>query len=206
MFINISHEFEVLNACFARQAAWITAEFAKMSSDSTLLENEDIEARLFHPQGPGSAEQILCRMMVNELNALVETAMQDALVRASGETLFRSGSRVEREVKLIYGLNRGELERELERNGISLGALEDYAAVQQVKEISEGNKHRERLRPVPKWNRAHKTLEQIESLVPGSIDTWFSSYELDLGQVHQYICSSGNFIRALNDASPEKMA
>lgn len=205
MFINISHEIEVLKACFARKAAWITAEFARMSSDSTLLQNEDIEAHLFHPQGPGSAEQCLCRMTVNELNALVETAMQDALVRVTGEFLFRFGTKVQSEVQLIYGLNRAELEKTLECNGISLCALEGYKVVQQIKEISEGNKHRERLRPTPKWNPTNKTLEKRESFVPGSTDTWFSSYELELGQVHEYIGLSDKFIRALDHANIQKL-
>ena len=205
MFINLSHELEVLNACFTRQAAWITAEFARMSSDSTLLQEEDIEARLFHPQGPGSAEQCLCRMTVNELNALVETAMQDALVRVTGEFLFQFGSKVHSEVKLIYGLKRVELAQQLELNGIFLGALEGYKAVKQVKEISEGNKHREGLRPTPKWNSSNKTLEKIESLVPGTTDTWFSSYELKLGQVHEYIGLSDKFIHALDHAVIQKL-
>jgi hypothetical protein len=205
MFINISHELEVLNACFARQAAWITVEFARMSSDSTPLQEEDIEANLFHPQGPGSAEQCLCRMTVNELNALVETAMQDALVRVTGEFLFQVGSKVPSEVKLIYGLNRVELERRLELNGIGLAALDGYKAVQQVKEIAEGNKHREGLRPTPRWNGVNKTLEKIESLVPGATDTWFSSYELELEQVHEYIGLSDKFIRALHHANIQKL-
>lgn len=205
MFINICHEIEVLKACFARQAAWITTEFARMSSDSTLLQNEDIEARLFHPQGPGSAEQCLCRMTVNELNALVETAMQDALVRVTGEFLFPLGTKVQGEVQMIYSLNRAELEKKLECNGISMCALEGYKVVQQIKEISEGNKHRERLRPTPKWNPTNKTLEKRESLVPGSTDTWFSSYELELGQVDKYISLCDKFIRALDHANIQKV-
>ena len=201
MFINLSHDLEVLEACFARQAAWITAEFARMSSYSTPLQEEDIEAHLFHPQGPGSAEQCLCRMTVNELNALVETAMQDALVRVTGKFLFQFGSKVPSEVKLIYSLKRVELEQQLELNGIVLGALDGYKAVKQVKEISEGNKHREGLRPTPKWNRSNKTLEKIESLVPGATGAWFSSYELELGKVREYIGLSGKFIRALSTAN-----
>jgi hypothetical protein len=204
MFINISHEYEVLQACFARQAAWITTEFARISSDSKLLQNEDIEARLFHPQGPGSAEQSLCRMTINELNALVEIALQDALVRVTGEFLFQLSPKVQSEVKLIYGLNRVELAQQLKNNGIDLGAIDGYKEVQQVKEISEGNKHREHLRPTPKWNGVNKTLEKMESLVPGSTNTWFSSYELKLGQVHEYIDLCGKFIYTLGLANIEK--
>lgn len=205
MFINLPHELEVLEACFARQAAWITAEFTRMSSGSTPLQAEDIEAHLFHPQGPGSAEQCLCRMTVNELNALVETAMQDTLVRVTGEFLFQLGSKMPSEVKLIYGLNRVELEKTLACNGISLCAFEGYKVVQQIKEISEGNKHRERLRPTPKWNRTNKTLEKMESLVPGPTDTWFSSYELELAQVHEYIGLSGKFIQGLSEVNTQKL-
>lgn len=203
MFIDIPHELEVLDAFFSRQASWIVTDLAKISAHTTLLESDDIEARLFHPQGPGSAEQVLCRMTINELNSLIETAMQDALVRVSGDNFFTTETKVGSEVKLVYRLNRSELEQKLTQSGILLEPSENYAAVLQIKEISEGNKHRERLRPVPKWDRARKTLVKPATLVPGSTDTWYSSYELELGQVQEYIFKCRNFIRWLSNANPE---
>ena len=202
MFINILHELEVLEAFFARQASAVVADFANISTDAALLESEDIEARLFHPQGPCSVEQIICRMTVNELNSLVETAMQDALVRVSGDSFFTSQTKSGTQVKLVYSLKRSELEQRLIESGISVKSSANYLAVQQVKEISEGNKHREGLRPVPKWDGTRKTLAISASLVPGSTDTWYSSYEFELSQVQKYMFECRNFIYWLSDVNP----
>lgn len=201
MFINISHELEVLKVFFARQAAWITTEYASMSSESNITEC-DIEERLFHPQGAGSAEKLLNRIVINELNSLVEVAMQDAIVRVSGDSFIPESPITSNTLKFIYSLTRNELEKKLKQIGIHLESFNDYAAVQQVREIAEGNKHREGLRPVPKWDKAQKTLIQPVSTVPGSTDTWFSSYELKMQHVHEYMLQCGSFIHALSDISP----
>lgn len=128
--------------------------------------------------------------------------MQDAIVRVSGDSFIPENPITSNPLKFIYSLTRNELEKKLTQIGIRLESVNDYAAVQQVREIAEGNKHREGLRPVPKWDKAQKTLIRPVSTVPGSTDTWFSSYELKMQNVHEYMLQCGSFIHALSDISP----
>lgn len=204
MLTDIAHEIEVLQAFFAKQAAWVTTEYAKLSSarGAESRSSEEVESDLFHAQGPGSLEELVCRMTVNELNSLVEAALQDALVRVTNESFFPRRAKFGSSVKLVYTLNRGELENELREAGLQLGSLEGFPAVLEIKEIAEGNKHRQRLRPVPKWDKAAKTLVPSESIVPGATDEWFSPYELSLNAVSSYLTSAKAFIAATRQVNP----
>lgn len=204
MVLDIHHEYEVLSAFFARCAASVTTELADFSSrDSASGESseEDIYAHFHHPNGPGSVENLLCRMTINELNALIEAALQDVLVRVSGEFIFdRRASPEKKDVKFVHAFNRAELERELTDRGVTTRMLKGANEAQQIREISEGYKHREGMRPMPKWNRQTKTLEKTHSLILMEGDpeyTFYSSYELNFQKLHAYLCSAGEFIREL---------
>ena len=204
MLTDIAHDTEVLQAFFAKQAAWVTTEYAKLSSaqDAACRSSEEVESDLFRTQGPGSVEELICRMTVSELNSLVEAALQDTLVRVTRESFFPRGAKEGSPLKLVYTLNRGELDQELVAAGLELEILEGYRAVLEVKEITEGNKHRQRLRPVPKWDKSAKTLVPSSSVVPGGADDWISPYELSMGVVSQYLVSAKAFIQATLQAKP----
>ena len=90
MLTDVAHDIEVLQEFFAKQAAWVTTEYAKLSSAQGASDrsDEDVESALFHTQGPGSIEELVCRMTVNELNSLVEATLQDTLGRITGESFF----------------------------------------------------------------------------------------------------------------------
>jgi hypothetical protein len=207
MLTNIVHDLEVLQAFFANQAAWITTEYAKLSSarGADSRSSEEVESELFHTQGPSSIEELVCRMTVNELNSLIEASLQDTLVRVTNEFFFPRHAKSSGHLKLVYMLNRGELDRELVEAGLNLQSLEGYGAASEIKEITEGNKHRQRLRPVPKWDKAEQTLVPSESVVPGATDDWISAYELNLNAVSQYLVSAKSFIEATLQAKPNEV-
>jgi len=204
MLTDIAHDIEVLQAFFAKQAAWITTEYAKLSSarGADSRSSEEVESDLFHTQGPGSIEELVCRMTVNELNSLVEAALQGTLVRVTNESFFPRRAKEGSPLKLVYTLNRGELDQELVEAGLELQLLEGYRAALEIKEITEGNKHRQRLRPVPRWHKAANTLVPNASVVPGATDEWISTYELNLNAVAQYLVSAKSFIQATLQAKP----
>lgn len=52
-----------------------------------ITDSETIEGQLFHPAGPGSAEQVLCRLTMTDLNALVEAALQSTLLQLRQDSL-----------------------------------------------------------------------------------------------------------------------
>ena len=192
MLTDIIHDIEVLHAFFAKHAAWVMTEYAKLASAPSAenRSSEDVESELFHAQGPGSIEELVLRMTVNELNALIEAALQNALVRVTNDPIFPRGAKQGDAVKLVYTLNRYELDRELREAGLDLRLLEGYDAVLEIKEIAEGNKHRQRLRPVPKWCKTAKTLLPAESVVSGTADEWISPYELTFKAVSRYLVSA----------------
>lgn len=204
MLTDVAHDIEVLQTFFAKQAAWVTTEYAKLSSAQGASDRsgEEVESALSHTQGPGSIEELVCRMTVNELNSLIEATLQDTLARITGESFFPRDAKDGTPLKMVYSLNRGELDQKLLEAGLNLQSLEGHHAVLEVKEITEGNKHRARLRPVPKWDKAARTLVPSSSLVPGASDEWISPYELSLGAVSQYVESTKAFIQAAMRARP----
>lgn len=198
MIIDIQHELAVLDAFFAKQAAWVATEYARVGSapGATTRSNDQIEEDMCHPQGPGSVQDLLCRMTVNELNALIETSMQHALAKSSG-VIQSSGVSNKDKHEFVYSLGRGELERRLDDSGVCIARLPGHVAVQQVREIAEGNKHRERLRPVPTWDKAQRTLVERVSVVPGGSGAAIDGYSLSFEQVFGYLSDARAFVQAL---------
>jgi len=198
MLTDIAHDIEVLQAYFAKQAAWITTAYANLSSarGADSRSSEEVESDLFHTQGPASIEELICRMTVNELNSLVEAALQDTLVRVTNETFFPRGAKEGKPLKFVYTLNRGELDRELLEAVPNIKSLEGFSATMEIKEIAEGNKHRQRLRPVPRWDKGAKALIPSASVVPGATDESISPYELNLSAVFQYLIYAKSFIQS----------
>lgn len=202
MILDIDHELEILEHFFSKQVAWIETEYAKLGSvdGAESRSSEQVERELFHPEGPGSIEELICRMMINELNALIETFLQARLAHLKGFILEREakGGNASR-VDVVYSLPRTKLEKDI-KDYINLTNLPGYAAVQVVKEIAEGNKHRERLRPVPVWDTAAGTLVEVESLVAGRKGC-IDSYEIELGKVSEYLSQTRVFFDAFRAAN-----
>jgi len=195
--MDIDHEYEVINAFFSRGAAWVAAESdnaeARLSSSEEHTD-EFVEELLFHPDGPGSLEDILCRATLNELNALIEAALQEALIEISGSLCIDDKG-------LIVGARRGELEKALARYGLQVTALSEHSNVHQIKELAEGFKHRQGFRPLPKWNNAQKTLDYQLSVVAGFVHETIHGYDVRIVNVRDYLRSAKVFLDQLGKRS-----
>ena len=78
----LHHELEVITSFFSRGAALVATENAAVQVALQSIEspdNEHIEDLCCHPNGPVELEQIICRATINELNALIEAALQEAI-------------------------------------------------------------------------------------------------------------------------------
>lgn len=200
MILDVLHELAVLEAFFARQAAWITTGYAKLGSadGASRRSSEQVEHELFHPEGPGAVEDLTCRVVINELNALVEALLQGKLSDFAGFILATETAKAD----IVYSLPRRKLEERLTAF-INLTTLPGHAEIEAIREIAEGNKHRERLRPVPTWDKATKSLVERHSLVPGlKGESAFEPYDIALNQVSAYLAQARVFVHALLTAPP----
>ena len=199
MLLDIPHEYEVLLAFFSREAAYVKAACSNLSSD------DNMEEQLFNPAGPGSTEEILCRMSITEANALIEAAMQEALAFASDDRYFTVKSGSSARPKYIFEMNRKELEEALRIVGVDVNGISFNEQAKQIKEICEGHKHRQRLRPVPKWTKASGTIEDQQSIVPGAMDVSFSTYDLNISNVHEYLLATKAFLDELHKTASARV-
>jgi hypothetical protein len=139
------HELETLKSFFARAMSWVAAESADESARIAELDNPDndtIEQVVTHPHGAQSLEQIAIRSVVNELNALCEFALQNIWVAISKQYNLPNG-------EFIYTATRGQIEKALSDNGVHVAMWPRWQQVLEIKEMSEGFKHRQRMQPFP---------------------------------------------------------
>lgn len=193
---NIFHELDVVEHYFCRGSSWVEIESAKTSAELDGVDNnsEYIEDVLFHPNGAIELEQIICRSTINELNALIEFALQTVAMKAN------NGSFVFDSMKLIVGANRSDLDSALVDANINLKEFCDYSKLQEIKELSEAFKHRQRLRPLPR-KRMTQTTESERSIVPGRGDNFFDEYEINLLSVSIYIQATKELFQELRQQS-----
>lgn len=178
----LHHELEVITSFFSRGAALVATENAAVQVALQSIEspdNEHIEDLCCHPNGPVELEQIICRATINELNALIEAALQEALEKKSG-TFF-----VESVGCFVMGANRDVLHRELLSHGVNVVEFPRHKEILEVKELSEGFKHRQRLRPLPKFKKGQ--WQTPRSTFPAPDDGQFSQYEITLNDVSKYL-------------------
>jgi len=176
------HEYEVINGFFSRGAAWVATEHAAASAElqSIISPNNDyVEHLLCHPNGPVELEQIVCRTTINELNALVEVALQESLENKSGSFFVESRGR------FVIGAQRDVLLRELLSYGVHVTEFPNYGKLIEIKELSEGFKHRQRGRPLPKIKNGQ--WETPQSIFPTLEDQQFYQYEITLSDVSKYL-------------------
>ncbi len=193
---NIFHELDVVEHYFCRGSSWVEIESAKTSAELDGVDNnsEYIEDVLFHPNGAIELEQIICRSTINELNSLIEFALQTVAMKAN------NGSLVFDSMKLIVGANRSDLDSALVDANINLKEFCDYSKLQEIKELSEAFKHRQRLRPLPR-KRMTQTTESERSIVPGRGDNFFDEYEINLLSVSIYIQATKELFQELRQQS-----
>lgn len=176
------HEYEVINNFFSRGAAWVATENASVAAELQSIDtpsNDHVEELYCRPNGPVELEQIVCRVTINELNALVEVALQEVLEKKSGSFF------VESEGYFVIGARRDVLHRELLKYGVKVAEFPSYDKLLEIKELSEGFKHRQRLRPLPKLRKG--VWETPQSSFPTPEDQQFHQYEIKLSDVSKYL-------------------
>lgn len=139
------HELETLKSFFARAMSWAATESAEESARLAELDNPDndtIEQVVTHPHGSQSLEQVAVRSVVNELNSLCEFALQNTWVAISKQYDLPNG-------EFVYGATRGQIEKALSDKGANVKTWPRWQQVLEIKEISEGFKHRQRMQPFP---------------------------------------------------------
>lgn len=139
------HELEVLKSFFARAMSWAATESAEESTRLAEINNPDndtIEGVVTHPHGAYSLEQVAIRSVVNELNSLCEFALQNTWVAVSQKYNLPNG-------EFIYTATRGKIEKALSVKEVSVEAWPRWQQVLEIKEMSEGFKHRQRMQPFP---------------------------------------------------------
>lgn len=192
MLLNLRHhELEVVKAFFSRGIAWAKAESAAESVRLAMIEQPDsetVEDVICSPQGAHQLEQIVLRSVVNELNCLCEFALQNAWMQLASYqlTLPDDGS-------LVFAASRGAVERalnnekELGDRAINIKDCPVWQKIEQIKELSEGFKHRQRLQPFPAEFHSNQNHWRSERRVDPDNEDWLAKYELAATDVAQYI-------------------
>lgn len=183
------HEYEAIREFFSKGTAWVAAENVAVSIELNgvaFASNDHVEHLYCHPGGPVELEKIVCRAVINELNALVEIALQEALERLT-KSFF-----VESEGRFVIGSNRDVLIRELLNTGVDLKAFPNFDKLLEIKELSEGFKHRQHFRPLPRIKKGK--WETPQTLIPGTEGQSIEQYEISLNSVSEYLTSVRQFL------------
>ena len=139
------HELETIKSFYARTMSWVATESAAESARLAAIDNPDndtIEQMVTHPHGAQSLEELAIRSVINELNSLCEFALQNTWVALSKQYCLPNG-------EFIYGAGRGQIEKALFAKGFDVKSWPRWQQVQEIKELSEGFKHRQRMQPFP---------------------------------------------------------
>lgn len=191
MLLNLRHhELEVVKAFFSRGIAWAKAESAAESVRLAIIEQPDsetVEDVICSPHGAHQLEQIVLRSVVNELNCLCEFALQNAWMQLSSYQLTLPDG------CLVLAASRGDVEQAL-RNEENLGDrainvknCPVWPKIEQIKELSEGFKHRQRLQPFPAEFHSNKNHWRSKRRVDPDNEDWLAKYELAAADVAKYI-------------------
>ena len=178
------HELEVVKAFFAKGIALTEAESASESAALAKLEQPDsetVENVIFNPNGAHEFEQILLRSVINELNCLCEFALQNTLIHLSDHQLTLEDN------SLVFAANRGDVKKALENKNVKFEECSIWQEIEQIKELSEGFKHRQRLQPFPaEFHLARNQWRRKRQVDPDN-ENWLSEYELTATDVAGYL-------------------
>lgn len=177
----LHHEYEVISNFLRRGAAWIKIEENAASAILHELDSpseEYIEHIFCGANGPVELERIICRSTINELNALIEVTLQEALQNTTSAFLFRSN-------EFIIGAKFTDLIKELANHGIELEKIPQYNRILEIKELSEGFKHRQGLGRLPKFK--NKTWTASNGVLPSAEEAEFRKTELGIVETTVYL-------------------
>lgn len=185
------HELEVVKAFFARGIALAAAESASESTALAKLEHPDseaVEGVVFNPNGAHEFEQILFRSVIGELNSLCEFALQNTWIQLSGKQLSLPKG------KLVFSATRDKIEdalnseKELGDKRIDVNEFPSWLKIKEIKELSEGFKHRQRLQPFSSVSDSQRK-ERGDRFVDPENENWLAPYKLSTTDVIGYIDS-----------------
>lgn len=199
MLIDIQKDLDILQSFFIRQAVITTTAYGQVQATS----EEDVEAELFAVSGPASIEDLVCRLTVAELNTLIEASIQQGLALMYGSNVVKPSNK-RNQAEHLFNLPRTKLEERYVQEVMPLNEIEGYHAIQEIKEICEGLKHRQRTAPTLKWDKS--TLISPPSLVLETSDGMYRSYDLCFKKVSEYLAASKTFIESVLGESPIDIA
>lgn len=155
-------------------------------------ESDYVEHLCFHPNGPAELEQIVCRATLNELNALIEVALQELLQKSGSFFIEEKGC-------FAIGANRDVLLNELKKNGVKVAEFPEYDKLLEIKELSEGFKHRQRLQPLPRFK--NKQWRTPDSAFPVPVNQQLHPYDISLSDVSRYLIYVRKFLEHCNSGA-----
>ena len=139
------HELETLKSFFDRAMSWASTKSDEECARLAEIDNPDndtIEGVVTDPHGAHSLKQVAIRSVVNELNSLCEFALQNTWVTVSKQYNLPNG-------EFIYTATRGNIEKALSVQEVRVEEWPRWQQVLEIKEMSEGFKHRQRMQPFP---------------------------------------------------------
>lgn len=192
----LHHELEVIEMFFSKACSWIELEEDAVAQklDAMRTPSEDIvEDAYCSPHGPIELRNVVLRATVNELNALLESALSQKVETVTKSITTANG-------RFLLGLDRPSLVALLIENGIFLDTVPGNDSVLEIKELSESFKHRRGFRSLPKRSKAGEYVVQ-RSLIPGKDEFDIGPHEINAQQVARLINGARTFLEQLNARS-----
>lgn len=177
------HELETLKSFFARAMSWASIESAEESARLAEIDNPDndtVEEFVTHPHGAQSLEQVAIRSVVNELNSLCEFALQNTWLAVSKQYNLPNG-------EFIYTATRGNIEKALSGHNVMVEEWPRWHQVIEIKEMSEGFKHRQRMQPFPPELQKKGFEWRATRVVDPSNQEMLTEYDPTPSQVSEFL-------------------
>lgn len=186
-------ELETLKSYFARAMSWVAAQSTEESVRIAGIKNPDndtIEEIVTRPHGARSLEQVVIRSVINELNSLCEFALQNAWIAVSKEYNLPNG-------EFIYTATRGNIEKALLDQNIKVKEWPRWQQVLEIKEISEGFKHRQRMQPFPaELHKQGLEWRAVRVVDPGNQEM-LAEYNSTQSQVSEFLSAIEELLQCL---------
>ena len=174
MVLNLMDELQTVKAFLAiglESVALVAQAESVELSQSEPPNDEFVEFVLARTDGAFALEQILFRSVIHELNGLYEFAIQQAYMQLSGGEIFLPKKSVAQGGEIAFVASRKRIEDALKNEEFVGDCVTDvadwphWAEVLEIKEMSEGFKHRHRLQPLPEYCYADRNSKRSVRLV-----------------------------------------
>ncbi len=193
LVVNI--ELDSIRDFLRRVSASVDAEYSdimrRADAEEFATDDEEMNA-LFSPM---VSEEIAIRATLGELNALIESELQNLAVRPLAEKQLRDKPK---RPKLAYDLQIIDLYRLIEEYyGISIDSLLFSKEADEIRRIVNAYKHRRGFKDPRKDFEWSKYLDKKILNLPLVIE----KFHLDRQQAFRFVDAAQEFIRALREAT-----